>query len=93
MDLASLRKAVASICEVMDANRDYLIELDQQNGDGDLGISMCSGFHAVDAFLRETEETDLGKLMMKCGGTFNERLQTLWTTRYTRPMCRSSNAS
>lgn len=72
MDLASLRKAVASICEVMDANRDYLIELDQQNGDGDLGISMCSGFHAVDAFLRETEETDLGKLMMKCGGTFNE---------------------
>lgn len=72
MNLASLRRAMKSICAVMDENRDYLIELDQQNGDGDLGLSMCSGFHAVDTFVSETDEQDLGKLMMKCGATFNE---------------------
>lgn len=72
MNLESLKRAVSSICAVMEENRDYLIELDQQNGDGDLGISMCAGFRGVEKYLNETEETDLGKLMMKCGATFND---------------------
>ena len=72
MNLESLKSAVACICERMDENKDYLIELDQQNGDGDLGLNMSAGFHAVDDFLRDTSETDLGKLMMKCGSAFNE---------------------
>lgn len=72
MNLESLRSAITSIRAIMEENRDFLIELDQQNGDGDLGISMCNGFKAVEAFLKETDETDLGKLMMKAGGVFNE---------------------
>ena len=72
MNLDSLKRAISSISGMMDENRDYLIELDQQNGDGDLGISMGAGFRAVKNYLEETEETDLGKLMMKCGGAFNE---------------------
>lgn len=72
MNLDSVRKAIASICVEMEANRDYLIELDQQNGDGDLGLYMVAGFRAVDAYLNGAPEKDLGKLMMKCGGTFNE---------------------
>lgn len=72
MNAESLKKAVASISEVMAQNKDYLVELDAQNGDGDLGISMSGGYAAVSAWLATADETDLGKLMMKCSGIFNE---------------------
>ncbi|MDR3138562.1 MAG: dihydroxyacetone kinase subunit L [Treponema sp.] len=72
MNLTTLRGAFAAVSGLMDKNRDYLIELDQQNGDGDLGISMAAGFKAVSEYLNGAEEKDLGKLFMKCGGVFNE---------------------
>ncbi|EHE95534.1 dihydroxyacetone kinase subunit L [Enterocloster citroniae] len=56
----------------MTENKDYLIKLDQQNGDGDLGVSMSEGFAAAARFVEETQETDLGKLLMQTGGVFNE---------------------
>jgi dihydroxyacetone kinase len=61
-----------AVNRLMAANRDYLVELDQQNGDGDLGISMAAGFKAVADYLAAAEEKDLGKVFMKCGGVFNE---------------------
>lgn len=72
MNAQSLRKALESISALMDENKNYLVELDAQNGDGDLGISMSGGYAAVVDFLNGCEETDLGKLMMKCSGVFNE---------------------
>jgi dihydroxyacetone kinase-like protein len=60
------------ISEVMTQNKEYLIELDQQNGDGDLGISMSAGFNAVASYLKTTEEKDLGRLFMSCSSKFNE---------------------
>ena len=61
MDYKSLKKALEQISATMDDQRDYLISLDQQNGDGDLGISMSEGYRAVKAYLDSAEETDLGK--------------------------------
>ncbi|GHU04668.1 DAK2 domain-containing protein [Betaproteobacteria bacterium] len=73
LDLASLKAAVASISIVITENRDYLIKLDQQNGDGDLGISMNDGFKAISDYLRTTEETDLGKLFFQMSKIFNDK--------------------
>nr|WP_235957747.1 dihydroxyacetone kinase subunit L [uncultured Lachnoclostridium sp.] len=56
----------------MAENKDYLIKLDQQNGDGDLGVSMSEGFEAAAVFVEGTSETDLGKILMQTGGVFNE---------------------
>jgi len=72
MNAESLKKAMRSISGLMAENKDYLVELDAQNGDGDLGISMNSGYAAVSDYLNAAEETDLGKLFMKCSGVFNE---------------------
>lgn len=72
MNAESLKKAMESISGLMAANKDYLVELDAQNGDGDLGISMSGGYAAVVDHLNGTDETDLGKLMMKASGVFNE---------------------
>lgn len=72
MNVQDLKGAFAAISAVMDDNRDYLIELDSHNGDGDLGISMSGGYQAVKAYMETCEETDLGKAMMKCSSVFNE---------------------
>lgn len=72
MNAESLKKGIAAISAVMDDHKDYLVMLDQQNGDGDLGVSMSEGYRAVAAYLEGTEETDLGRLMIKSAGVFNE---------------------
>ncbi len=72
MDLSDLGAAVRQISRVMTQNRDTLIELDQQNGDGDLGITMDEGYRAMAAYLDGCTEPDLGKALMKCSGVFNE---------------------
>jgi dihydroxyacetone kinase-like protein len=72
MNVVTLREALDRVAELMAANRDYLVELDQQNGDGDLGISMAAGFGALRDYLAAAEEKDLGRIFMKCGAVFNE---------------------
>lgn len=72
MNAVSLKQAFAFISDVMTENKDYLIELDQQNGDGDLGISMSSGYKAVADYFAAADEKDLGKLLLKSSTIFNE---------------------
>lgn len=51
----------------------YLISLDQQTGDGDLGISMDNGFKAVsDVCCVNANTSDIGKLLFLAGKSFNE---------------------
>lgn len=70
--ISEIKKGILSIAKEMTDNRDYLVELDQRNGDGDLGISMSEGFNALVEVLNKTEETDLGKVFRDLSKTFNE---------------------
>ena len=72
MNRESLRGILTEISRLMEEQKEYLIELDQQNGDGDLGISMSEGYRAVKEYLDNTQEKDLGRLMQGCGKVFNE---------------------
>ena len=72
MNAESLKRAMAQISAVMNENREYLVELDSRNGDGDLGISMSSGYQAVKDYLATSEERDLGILLKNCSSVFNE---------------------
>lgn len=72
MNNQSLKKAISFIRQEMSEKSAYLIELDQQNGDGDLGISMKEGFRAADEYLAASDETDLGRLIMGMAGALNE---------------------
>lgn len=62
-----IRRLIHTIRELMDANRDYLIEVDAAMGDGDLGLTMTRGFAAAEEQLQELEESDPGKLLTKAG--------------------------
>ena len=72
MNADSLRGAFRAIAKTMAEQRDYLIQLDQRNGDGDLGISMSEGYAASSAALDASAETDLGKLCVCASKAFNE---------------------
>lgn len=56
----------------MNENKDYLIELDQAFGDGDLGISMSEGFIGVVEWQKEIDEKDFGKFLMQASRIYNE---------------------
>jgi phosphoenolpyruvate---glycerone phosphotransferase subunit DhaL len=73
MNVDDLKGAIGAVADAMKENRDYLIELDQRNGDGDLGITMADGYGAIAAWLAESGERDLGKALMKCSVLFNEK--------------------
>lgn len=72
IDKNMIIRGFQNISKEIDENKDRLISLDQQNGDGDLGISMSDGFHAVCDFLQNTEEIQLTQLFSKAGNSFNE---------------------
>ena len=73
MNAVSLGQALGAISAVMDKNKDYLVELDSQNGDGDLGISMAGGYKAAWESVLANPAADLGKLMLDASVAFNEK--------------------
>lgn len=72
VQMNTIEAVFCSISGKMTQNREYLIELDAQNGDGDLGISMDTGFKAVAEYMQNPGETDWGRLFMKAGKVLNE---------------------
>ncbi len=72
MDLIKLREIVRSVRDRVLLHRDTLTELDQQSGDGDLGVSMCSGFQAAAERLDTLNATDLGTALREASRAFNE---------------------
>ncbi len=69
---STLHGIVASIGSLMTENRNYLVQLDQVNGDGDLGISMDDGFQALTSWLEEVTEEDLGQVLRGAAKVFNQ---------------------
>lgn len=53
--------------KIMGENRDYLIDLDRVVGDGDLGLTMSDGFLAAYQAVKDSSETDIGKLLYMAG--------------------------
>lgn len=72
MNNVDLKNVIEKIRLNIEENKDYLIKLDQQNGDGDLGISMASGFSSIAKISKESDETNLGVMLMPLAINFNE---------------------
>lgn len=66
-----LKNILGNIVKVMEEEKNYLIELDGAMGDGDLGLTMCTGFNAIYAEIDQLDETDMGKILMKLGMKMN----------------------
>jgi phosphoenolpyruvate---glycerone phosphotransferase subunit DhaL len=55
----------------MEAQKDYLCELDGAMGDGDQGVTMAIGFGAIVAALPALADQDIGTIVTKSGLAFN----------------------
>lgn len=67
MDCNYLKGLLACIADIMQENRENLIQLDSIVGDGDLGLTMSDGFKAASESIQNTNETDIGKLLYMAG--------------------------
>ena len=72
MKLDDIKKGFERISSIMDEKKLYLVELDQQNGDGDLGISMSDGFRAVLEYIKVCDTEDIGLFFNAAANYFNE---------------------
>lgn len=67
ISLADIPEMFEAIAKKMNIVAAELCEMDARMGDGDLGLTMKKGFGALPQMIRELEETDIGKLIMKSG--------------------------
>jgi len=72
IDAKIFKESMYRVSTKMREEKEYLIQLDAEHGDGDLGISMSNGFDAVSNFLSQTEENDIGRLLLGASRKFNE---------------------
>jgi dihydroxyacetone kinase-like protein len=56
-----------SLATLMNENKQWLIELDGAMGDGDLGLTMSTGFAAAAEALHDFAENDIGKILAQAG--------------------------
>ena len=67
-----VKNAFKRSADVLRANSEYLVELDQQLGDGDLGITARKIADALDEYISQTQdESDIGKWVMNAGMKIN----------------------
>lgn len=65
------KNIIEEILNVMNEEKEYLIELDGAMGDGDLGLTMTTGFKAVYEEIDNIDSDDLGAIIMKLGIKMN----------------------
>lgn len=68
--LDAFRRSLLAACDAMIAARDRLCELDAVAGDGDLGVTLATGFQAAKEYLSDSQEADVGAVLVGVGGEF-----------------------
>lgn len=67
MDTKIIVEFLKQASDIMNENRDYLIELDSVVGDSDLGLTMGDGFKAAYEVVKSINELDAGKVLYMAG--------------------------
>jgi len=67
LDIDAVKSVLRQLKQTMDDQRERLLELDRDLGDGDLGITMAKAFQAADETARASTDTLPGKLLMRTG--------------------------
>ena len=68
---ADLLAILEKMATDMEAQKDYLCELDGAMGDGDQGVTMAIGFGAIRKNLEALKDQDVGAIITKSGLIFN----------------------
>ncbi|MGI6114753.1 MULTISPECIES: dihydroxyacetone kinase subunit L [unclassified Clostridium] len=80
MDKALFTAFIVRASAIMDEKKDYLIELDANLGDGDLGLTMSKGFGKAREFVEAGSDEPLAKFIMKTGMVFAQHVPSTMGT-------------
>ncbi len=72
LNRADLTSVLIKVAGDMKGHVDQLRDLDAAMGDGDLGVTVGMGCDALIAYLAAPDETDIGKMLVKCGMNVNK---------------------
>ena len=67
MDTKKLLAIIAAIAKRIEAEKDFLTELDNEIGDGDHGINLARGFKSVETKLPSFADKDIGAILKGVG--------------------------
>lgn len=67
MQASYIKTLLSQWKNIMQENREKLIEMDSIVGDGDLGLTMSDGFTAAYEAIKDSAEHDIGKLLFQAG--------------------------
>ena len=67
MDTKKILEIIAAIVQKIEAEKDFLTELDNEIGDGDHGINLARGFKSVEAKLPTFADKDIGAILKGVG--------------------------
>lgn len=87
-----IKNTFVEISLVMDENKDFLCKLDGALGDGDIGLTMSSGFSAVKDNFPNIPGVDIGVLLMKSGLVMSEKAPSTMGTLMATALMRGGKA-
>ena len=67
VDTKQMAAVIAAVAKKIEAEKDFLTQLDNEIGDGDHGINLARGFAAVEQKLPSLADTDIGALLKGVG--------------------------
>jgi dihydroxyacetone kinase len=81
LSISNFKTAVLRVCQVIGAEQEYLTNLDQAVGDGDLGITMTKISMALQEYTRtNTEVNDIGQFLIGAGMATNRAASSSFGT-------------
>lgn len=75
-----IKEIFNALASLMNEKKEWLIELDGAMGDGDLGLTMGTGFAKASEALKDLNEQDVGKLFVKAGMVFAQSVPSTMGT-------------
>lgn len=88
-----IRSQFRRVSETMNQNKELLTELDSAIGDGDLGLTMSTGFSAVVESLEQDDGQDIGKALMRAGMAMNNAASSTMGTLISSALLRMGQAT
>lgn len=89
LGISEFKDIMKSIKDIMQQNKEYLIELDSAMGDGDLGLTMAKGFVAVSKTMDDFTDKDIGKALFQAGVAMNNTASSTMGTLIATAMMRA----
>src|SRR5690554_5411347 len=93
LSINDFKEIMGAIRDKSHERKDYLIQLDSAMGDGDLGLTMTTGFDAAANFMDGYEGTDIGIALMQAGMAMNNAASSTMGTLISSALIRAGKAA